>query len=227
MDEPAVPPPRRLSELRNPWWFPDHLVVNPLWRRLQESRRHATGRLLDLGCGNAPYRPWFEVQTTQYVTADFPPVAPQTAVACDSSFLPFKADQFNTILCTQMLEHTASPWRVSNEIQRVMLPGGILILSCPQYWPVHEEPHDYFRFTVHGLRALFPAKHWDWLEHHQQGSTWAVIGCALWQSFDAFGKLKRLMAFVMNPLFMLLDRTCTSGRDTTNHLIILRKRIDL
>ena len=224
VDDSGPAPIRRLSELRNPWWFPDHLVIAPLWRDLREAGRHAKGVLLDLGCGNVPYRPWFEGRTTRYVTADLPPLAPGVDLACDSSFLPFAKDCFDTVLCTQMLEHTPTPWLVSCELHRVLRPEGVLILSCPQYWPAHEVPHDYFRFTVYGLRALFPEARWEWLAHRQQGSTWAVIGCALWQSFSSFGPLKRLAAFFLNPLFTLLDAFWQGQTDTTNHVVVLRKR---
>lgn len=214
----------RLRELRNRWWFPDHLHIRPLWRDLRAVAQYASGRLLDLGCGNAPYRPWFEPRTTGYVTADYPPLACGVQVGCDSAKLPFQAGAFDTVLCTQVLEHTPRPWLVSAEIARVLRAGGVLILSCPQYWPLHELPHDYYRFTPKGLEVLFPKTDWEWLEHRQQGSTWAVIACALWQSFRAFGKPQKIVSLICNPLFLLLDRCWRSEKDTTNHVIVLRKK---
>ena len=224
METTSVDPGRRLKELRNRWWFPDHLHVQPLWQHLQQAAQYASGTLLDLGCGNAPYRIWFGPRTTQYITADYPPVSPGVMVACNSLELPFRARRFDTVLCTQVLEHVPKPWLMAEEVGRVLKPGGILILSCPQYWPLHEEPHDFFRFTVYGLQALFPKTGWDWLEHQQQGSTWAVIGSALWQSFHQFGRGKRLIALLLNPIFLRLDRLWPDRRETTNHLIVLRRR---
>lgn len=216
----------RLSELRNRWWFPDHLVVAPLWEALRGCAHYAHGDLLDLGCGNAPYRAWFAPHVRRYITADHPPVAAAVQVACSSERLPFRSACFDTILCTQVLEHVPHPWQAAVEIARVLRAGGVLILSCPQYWPLHEVPHDYFRYTVYGLKSLFPPAQWEWLEHHQQGRTWAVIGCALWQSFATFGRGKRLLALVLNPLFLLLDRLWKQSPDTTNHLVVLRRRAD-
>lgn len=224
MHNPASPTDRRLSELRNRWWFPDHLHVRHLWRDLKAAAVYASGILLDLGCGNAPYKPWFEPRVEKYITADFPPVAETVQVASDTEHLPFKGGSFDTVLCTQVLEHIPHPWVAATEITRVLKPGGILILSCPQYWVLHEIPHDYFRFTPYGLRILFPENYWEWKEHRQQGSTWAVIACALWQSFRTFGRAERLIALFANPVFLLLDRLWRNSNDTTNHLIVLSRK---
>ena len=224
MTTAAIDPNRRLRELRTRWWFPDHLVISPLWRDLRDQARYARGRFLDLGCGNAPYKPWFISSVDKYLTADHPPLADPVQVACNAEHLPFQDAAFDTILCTQMLEHVPRPWLAAGEMARILVPGGVLILSCPQYWVLHEIPHDYFRFTPYGLRVLFPDSVWEWIEHRQQGSTWAVIACALWQSFQTFGRGKRLLALFWNPVFMLLDRLWPNSRDTTNHVIVLARR---
>ncbi len=219
----SINPNERLKVLRNRWWFPDHLHVRPLWRDLRETAQYARGRLLDLGCGNAPYRSWFEPRVLRYISADYPPVAPGVMVACSSMELPFQSASFDTVLCTQVLEHVPKPWIMAEQLWRIIKPGGVLILSCPQYWPLHEEPHDYFRFTIYGLKTLFPERHWEWLSHRQQGSTWAVISCSLWLSCRSFKRDKRLLALLMNPIFLLLDRWLNNRRETTNHLVVLRR----
>ena len=40
------------------------------------------------------------------------------------------------------------------EFQRVLKPGGYLILTVPHLSWLHNEPHDYYRYTPHGLRFL-------------------------------------------------------------------------
>src|SRR5437667_3864856 len=224
MSTGGIDPSARVSRLRTRWWFPDHLVSAPLWRDLREATGYARGRLLDLGCGNAPYKPWFGTKVGQYVTADFPPISEAVQVMCHAEHMPFRDASFDTVLCTQMLEHVPHPCLAAGEMARILKPGGILILSCPQYWALHEIPHDYFRFTPYGLRVLFPESWWEWKEHRQQGSTWAVIACALWQSFRTFGRGKRLMALFANPVFMMLDRFRHNSNDTTNHLIVLARK---
>jgi SAM-dependent methyltransferase len=53
-----------------------------------------------------------------------------------------------------VLEHTRKPDAVVAELARVLRPGGRLLLIAPQEWEVHQQPHDYFRFTRYGLEWL-------------------------------------------------------------------------
>lgn len=68
--------------------------------------------------------------------------------------LPFSNNRFDRIVCTETLEHVTEPDRVLRELARVIRPGGILLLSVPVLSPVHQAPHDYFRYTPFGLRHL-------------------------------------------------------------------------
>jgi SAM-dependent methyltransferase len=61
---------------------------------------------------------------------------------------------YDTVLCSEVLEHVARPDRALREIYRVLRPNGCLILSVPFLSRLHEEPHDYWRFTEHGLRTV-------------------------------------------------------------------------
>lgn len=73
----------------------------------------------------------------------------------DLTKLPFAANVFDCILCIQVLEHLAEPQKAVNELFRTLKQGGYLCLTAPQGWGVHQPPHDYFRFTNHGLQFLF------------------------------------------------------------------------
>jgi len=58
------------------------------------------------------------------------------------------------IISIQVLEHLPEPWKVLAEFQRVLKPEGILFISCPQSVEQHQVPHDFFRYTLFGLRSL-------------------------------------------------------------------------
>jgi SAM-dependent methyltransferase len=68
--------------------------------------------------------------------------------------LPFDSNVFDIVICTQVLEHVKEPQEVINELFRALKIGGILCLSAPQGWGMHQAPHDYFRFTRYGLSYL-------------------------------------------------------------------------
>src|SRR4030095_5709220 len=61
---------------------------------------------------------------------------------------------FDVVLCTEVLEHLPEPQRALDEMFRVLKPSGTLLLTTRFLFPIHDAPHDYFRFTKYGLRYL-------------------------------------------------------------------------
>ncbi len=58
-------------------------------------------------------------------------------IAFDCHHLPFKNNSFDNIVLTEVLEHTLSPFRVLEEIRRVLTDNGQLILSVPNNMSLH------------------------------------------------------------------------------------------
>jgi SAM-dependent methyltransferase len=63
--------------------------------------------------------------------------------------------RFDFIVCTEVLEHTLQPFDAVNEIERLLKPGGRAFVSVPFNFRIHGPLPDCWRFTEHGLRALF------------------------------------------------------------------------
>jgi len=66
----------------------------------------------------------------------------------------FKSQVFDAVVMCEVLEHLPSPQSGINTVYNVLKPGGKLILSTPFILPIHDQPHDYFRFTRYGLLLL-------------------------------------------------------------------------
>ena len=104
---------------------------------------------LDLGCGNAPYkhlfsdRIGFDNKSGEGVD-----------VVGDAHKLPFKNEEFDTVLCSEVLEHLHSPEIALAEMKRVLKSGGILILTTRFIYPIHDAPNDYWRFTPDAFKSL-------------------------------------------------------------------------
>jgi SAM-dependent methyltransferase len=121
-------------------------------------REHRSGEYtLDLGCGLGMYRELFPNR----VGFDIAP-GPAVDVVGDAHALPFPDGTFDRILCTEVLEHLHTPHTAIAEMQRVLKPGGTLILTTPFVFPLHDAPHDYYRYTKYGLKHLF--RDWDIIE---------------------------------------------------------------
>ena len=130
------------------------------------------GRVFDAGAGDGRYKRFFEDPRFEYESADFcqleRPYADLTYV-CDLKEIPVEDARFDLIVCSQVLEHTPEPRAVLAELARVLKPGGQLWLSTPLYYPEHEPPYDFFRYTQFALRRLMEdagleVQRIEWLE---------------------------------------------------------------
>jgi len=125
-----------------------------LYRALRAAvREHARGRCLDAGAGRMAYRGMLEEFCEIYESLDAQPREGIDHVTdLQDTGLPDR--QYDTVFCTQVLHHLPEPQRALGEIARCLKPGGRLILTVPHLVWLHNEPHDYYRFTVHGIRHL-------------------------------------------------------------------------
>jgi len=69
--------------------------------------------------------------------------------------------RFGTIFCLSVLEHCDQPFRMAENITRLLKPGGVLYVSVPYVWKFHGYPSDYWRFTHEGVKKLFPDLSFD------------------------------------------------------------------
>jgi SAM-dependent methyltransferase len=67
----------------------------------------------------------------------------------------FAPGSFDAVMSMAVFEHLLMPWKVVIELNRVMRIGGLGYIGVPQAWPVHEEPWDYWRYSVYAWPALF------------------------------------------------------------------------
>jgi len=111
---------------------------------------HASDRrTLDLGAQNGPYAAHFPRRVGLDIKKGL-----GVRIIGDAHALGIRDGSFDVVLCTEVLEHLAEPQRAIDEIFRVLAPGGQLLLTTRFLFPIHDAPHDYFRFTKYGLRHL-------------------------------------------------------------------------
>ncbi len=76
-------------------------------------------------------------------------------IVCDSWNLPYKAQTFDVVVCTEMLEHDARFWETIEEARRVLKNHGhFLVTTRGIGFPFHEYPGDFWRFTEDGIAIL-------------------------------------------------------------------------
>jgi len=158
--------------------------------------RHASGRILDLGAGFGAYRPILERLGEAYVGIDIQPhtgaldvladgrqlpfdIQPHTGaldVLADGRQLPFADHTFDTVFCSQVLEHTPEPWRLLCEAYRTLCPGGACIVSAPHLSYIHAAPEDYYRYSNYGLAFLLQQAGFRQIETQPAGGLSSLLG---------------------------------------------------
>jgi SAM-dependent methyltransferase len=106
-------------------------------------------RLLDVGGGPGYFADAFQARGARYVglDADAGEMAlhgrtpgPRTVLG-DGTALPFLAGAFDVAYSSNVAEHVDRPWRMADEMVRVLAPGGLLYLSYTLWfgpWGGHE-----------------------------------------------------------------------------------------
>lgn len=110
-------------------------------------------RVLDVGCGSKPYRPYFEPYAVAYVGVDIG--NPAADIEGSVEALPVDDGSFDLVLCTQVLEHVEDPAQAVRELHRVTTTGGRVLASTHGVQVYHPSPTDYWRWTHMGLERLF------------------------------------------------------------------------
>ncbi len=75
--------------------------------------------------------------------------------------------RFGTIFSLSVMEHCENPFLMAKNMERLLKPGGTLVLSVPFAWRFHGYPSDYWRFTREGVKKLFPGIAWN-----EEGGSW-------------------------------------------------------
>jgi SAM-dependent methyltransferase len=116
---------------------------------------NARGLVLDIGCNDR----WVEKSLSpgcRYIGIDYLVTGrdiygSRPDIYADASTLPIADASIDTVLILDVVEHLSKPREALNEISRVLRPNGRLLLEMPFLYPIHDAPHDYQRFTAHGL----------------------------------------------------------------------------
>jgi SAM-dependent methyltransferase len=144
-----------LNPRLGPWTVVLYLHRKPILEAVLKAAPFLQGDLLDVGCGNKPYEP--VLNCSRHIGIDVPSSQHDRTkfdFTYDGTRFPFENAKFDSVLCTEVLEHSREPRQVVTEIARVLKPGGYALLAAPMFFHHHEEPYDFQRFTRYGMEEL-------------------------------------------------------------------------
>ena len=168
----------------------DAFIVDVLREGIRQALRfYATSpcpgaRALDVGCGNQPFRGDLERLGYRYVGLDIQQNADGTIdhLGAIDGVLPAtlrNGPAFDVVLCTEVLEHVSDWQSAFRNLAALLAPGGTLIVTCPFFYPLHEQPLDYWRPTPHAMRLFGCAAGLSLVSATQAGDAWDVLGTLL------------------------------------------------
>ena len=219
-----------LRSLISPFYLMRHLQRRALRQAIATAP--AQGTLIDIGCGQKPHRDLFP-GITRYEGIDFAGYSINkdfTAGSPDFLFppdypthwkLPFPDQSYDHAAALEVFEHHPDPLRGLSEIARVLRPGGHLYLSWPFIFPLHEEPHDHYRYTHHCMAVLARSAGLELVGHWRTGGWVAVVVTLLTGQLAILnerGGAWRMLATLMYPPFLVLQHLAVPfshlGRET-------------
>ncbi|MBN1761330.1 MAG: methyltransferase domain-containing protein [Chitinispirillaceae bacterium] len=221
---------------------PVFIELQALRRTLVKARPYFKGTLVDVGCGEKPYYnligPFVDHYFGVEVPTTYAEVNRKVQVLTQNFILPFKPGSVDTVLLTQVLEHTYEPVRLLASIRPILKDDAYLIVTVPKSNPVHEEPYDFFRYTPFSMRRMMDDAGLETVKCEPT----STFGHMLFQTF--LGWLGRKLqyskslrsyllkasviipvVFIVNCIGWLLGLIMKDERETLDYIVIARKKL--
>lgn len=188
------------------------LQVRTVHRHMRQFLPGLTGKVLDLGCGQSPYRHLLGAGA-RYLGVDFEGsrhfeyAKEKDVTYFDGLRIPLEDGSVDHVICTEVLEHCPEPEQLLREVHRVLKAGGTGVFTVPWSARYHYIPHDYFRYSPSMLRILF--RDFARVEVEPRGSDVVTIASkVVVLAFrpllgGALRPLAVLQALVLSPLALL------------------------
>jgi SAM-dependent methyltransferase len=203
--------------------------------------------LLDAGAGSCHWKQYFP--DLHYIgmdlgvgdhTCDYS----QVDICGDLRTIPLDNDSVDLIISIQVLEHLPEPWNVISEFRRILKPGGLLFLSCPQSVQQHQLPYDFFRFTPYGLTSLLKSADLEVVWIKSQLGNFSKISSDVCYSLEKLPSLteniilryilklgsfyiRQVMWRLHRPLFRYLDQFEIFQDHSVGHFLKAQKRLSV
>ena len=169
----------------------------------------AKGTVVDIGCGRMPYKGRFISlpQVENYIGVDHPEVAKlykgkeRPDILTDATKIPLPDGHADMVIMLQVIEHLEDPLAAIKEAARILKPGGVLVLSTVQWYILHDEPFDFFRYTQYGLKSLLGKTNLKVDKLVSEGNAFVLIS----QTINVYLMLllKKLSTSLIGKLFVI------------------------
>lgn len=172
---------------------PVMMLVNGPRMILKHTKKN--GVIIDVGSGP-------ERLGKEFINVDIFPF-PEVDIVASATELPFRDNSIDGAVSESLFEHVADAYKVAREMARVVKPGGFIYVSAPFIHPFHASPNDFNRWTISGLKHMFPDL--DIVESGVRSGPWSafLMFMAYWLGVIFSLGFKKIAPFLAH-IFMLI-----------------------
>lgn len=110
-------------------------------------------------------------------------------------------ENFDVIICTEVLEHVCEPIEALRELCRILKPAGTILLTTPFAYPIHEPPYDFSRLTPFFIEYWLPKLGFEPPKNLQIGGNELEVLATVW---GHIWRPNKQTTFLLKLLFALL-----------------------
>jgi SAM-dependent methyltransferase len=192
-------------------WIVQEAILSAVQRNLAQLE----GRILDIGCGRMPYKAIVMAppsRAAEYIGLDFrdgdyaklygPP-----DLGWDGHEIPIPNSSIDCVMATEVFEQCPDLGVLLKEVARILKSNGLLFFTVPFLWPIHDPPHDQYRFTPFALERFLRCAGFRDIQLEAFGGWNASLAqmIGLWVGRRPMGRLPRaLLSILAEPLMRLL-----------------------
>jgi 2-polyprenyl-3-methyl-5-hydroxy-6-metoxy-1,4-benzoquinol methylase len=186
---------------------------------------HLKGILLDVGCGQMPYKQLLMEggAVSNYIGLDLEnnPIHNNTPdILWNGKEIPLADNSVDSVLLTEVLEHVPEPTELLWEIHRVIKPGGKIFGTVPFLFNLHEVPYDFYRYTPFALERFAERTGFRIIKIEYLGG-WDASLAQMIGMWLRSAKMTRISRAIFNvflyPLYLWLISKENKLADNTDH----------
>lgn len=195
-----------------------------LEKRIGQTGLSHEKKVLNVGASGAIPELLEKICPFDFVSLDINPDKKPDIVCdvCDMKGM-IEDNSYDVVVIMEVLEHIPEPYAALAEIKRILKPGGTILGSTPFLFPIHDAPHDYYRYTIYGLiHLLRDYTHVEVIPRNSCGEAIAVLLSRLAVTGTARERLAGLaglfLAILLYPVVFMLGKSCNQNLGPTGYV---------
>ncbi len=209
---------------------PDRILLK---EQIKKHKDYIKGIVLDAGAGSFDrYSELFSFE--KYLKLDIDK-ANNPDIVGSVEDIPLEDNSVDSVVSMQVLGDVENLNKAVSEFHRVLRPGGAMLLTESLISAMHDEPHDYWRFTNFSLKNLFEKNSFEVVLVEARGGFFASAAQSIIRYLidrlglynNSLGKVLRFPISIFGRIMLWLDRRDNSKaslRQTMGWCLIATKK---